>query len=142
MVPAFGEFFYFLYLVHLFLVSVVDTIDIYHFANILVLLKMMVCALTASLFLRVKFPNFDLLQNIGFSLMYAFCGYTMMYFQNVVWLDMMYIFPILLLGLDRIIQKEKVLLFIFAFTAVITIHFYLCYMVAIFLILAIGLYIP
>ena len=62
----------------------------------------------------------------------------MMYFQNVVWLDMMYMFPILLLGMDRIIQKEKVLLYIIALTAMITIQFYLCYMVAIFLILAIG----
>ncbi len=49
-------------------------------------------------------------------------------------------FPILLLGMDRIIQKEKVLLYIIALTAMITIQFYLCYMVAIFLILAIGLY--
>ena len=124
-----------------FLVIFVDPLDIYHFANILVLLKMMVCALTASLFLRVKFPNFDLLQNIGFSLMYAFCGYTMMYYQNVVWLDMMYLFPILLMGLHRLIEKQKILLFVFSFTAVMAVNFYLSYMVVIFLVLAFGVYI-
>ena len=122
------------------LVAFIDTKDIYLFANILVFIKIVVCAGTASLFFRNKFTSLHVLQNIALSVMYAFCGYTMMYFQNVVWLDMMYMFPILLLGMDRIIQKEKVLLYIIALTAMITIHFYLCYMVAIFLILAIGLY--
>ena len=122
------------------LVAFIDTKDIYLFANILVFIKIVVCAGTASLFFRNKFTSLHVLQNIALSVMYAFCGYTMMYFQNVVWLDMMYMFPILLLGMDRMIQKEKALLYIIALTAMITINFYLCYMVAIFLILAIGLY--
>ena len=110
------------------LVAFIDTKDIYLFANILVFIKIVVCAGTASLFFRNKFTSLHVLQNIALSVMYAFCGYTMMYFQNVVWLDMMYMFPILLLGMDRIIQKEKVLLYMIALTAMITIHFYLCYM--------------
>ena len=89
------------------LVAFIDTKDIYLFANILVFIKIVVCAGTASLFFRNKFTSLHVLQNIALSVMYAFCGYTMMYFQNVVWLDMMYMFPILLLGMDRIIQKRK-----------------------------------
>ena len=89
------------------LVAFIDTKDIYLFANILVFIKIVVCAGTASLFFRNKFTSLHVLQNIALSVMYAFCGYTMMYFQNVVWLDMMYMFPILLLGMDRIIQKKK-----------------------------------
>ena len=122
------------------LVAFIDTKDIYLFANILVFIKIVVCAGTASLFFRNKFTSLHVLQNIALSVMYAFCGYAMMYFQNVVWLDMMYMFPILLLGMDHIMQKEKVLLYIVSLTAMIVIQFYLCYMVAIFLILAIGLY--
>ncbi len=119
----------------------IDTKDIYLFANILVLLKIIVCAGTASLFFRTVFPGLHILQNTALSVMYAFCGYTMLYFQNVVWLDMMYMFPLLLLGMNRLIRKEKVLLYIVSLTAMVTIHFYLSYMVAIFLILAIGLYV-
>ena len=70
------------------LVAFIDTKDIYLFANILVFIKIVVCAGTASLFFRNKFTSLHVLQNIALSVMYAFCGYTMMYFQNVVWLDM------------------------------------------------------
>ncbi len=63
------------------LVAFIDTKDIYLFANILVFIKIMVCAGTASLFFRNKFTSLHVLQNIALSVMYAFCGYTMMYFQ-------------------------------------------------------------
>ena len=124
-----------------FFVLLIDNKDIYLFANILVLIKIMVCAGTASIFFRKIFFGLPVLQNIALSIMYAFCGYTMMYFQNVVWLDAMYMFPILLLGLDCLINREKVLIYIISLSCIITIHFYLSYMVAIFLILAISLYV-
>lgn len=136
-----GVFLFFISSPFSFLIIFIDPLDIYLFANILVMLKMATCAFTASLFFRIKFSNFDILQNIAFSLMYAFCGYTMMYYQNVVWLDMMYLFPILLIGFHSLVQKQKILLFVLSFSMVMAVNFYLTYMVVIFLILSFFLYI-
>ncbi|NLG93055.1 MAG: YfhO family protein [Clostridiales bacterium] len=136
-----GGFLFFISSPFSFLVALVDKAGIYQFVNILVLLKMMTCALTAEIFFRYRFKNLTLMQSTALSVMYAFCGYTMFYYQNHVWLDMMYLFPVLLIGLDRLIQKERAGLYIFSYTAMLTVNFYLSYMVTIFLVLSFGLYI-
>ena len=40
--------------------------------------------------------------------MYAFSGYAMLFYQNVVWLDMMYMFPLLLIGVNKLINDNKI----------------------------------
>lgn len=135
-----GVFLFFLSSPFSFLAIFVDIQDFYLLANILVLLKMMVCALSASVFFRHCFRSLTAGQITCLSVMYAFSGYTLMYFQNVVWLDMMYLFPLLLLGLYRLTEREKPALFIITFSAVLVVNFYLSYMVVVFLILAFGIY--
>lgn len=136
-----GVFLFFISSPFTFLVAFIDKAGIYQFVNILVLLKMMTCALTAEIFFRYRFKNLNLMQSTALSVMYAFCGYTMFYYQNHVWLDMMYLFPVLLIGLDRLVHREKTGLYIFSFTAMLTVNFYLSYMVTIFLVISFGLYI-
>lgn len=135
-----GVFLFFLSSPFTFLVAFVDKADMYFFANILVLLKMMLSAFTASLYFKNKFSNLHILQNAAISVMYAFCGYTMFYYQNNVWLDIMYLFPILLLGLSKLIDEGKVLLYIISFSAIMAVNFYLSYMVSIFIVLSFGIY--
>ncbi len=135
-----GVFLFFISSPFTFLVALVNKSDMYHLVNILVVLKMMTCALTASLFFRRQFSKLSVMQNTALSVMYAFCGYTMFYYQNQVWIDVMYLFPILLLGLIKLADEEKVWLYIIAFSAILTVNFYLSYMVSIFLILAFGIY--
>nr|WP_319488116.1 YfhO family protein [uncultured Caproiciproducens sp.] len=136
-----GVFLFFISSPFSLLVAFVDKADLYLFVNIMVLLKMMACALTASIFFRYQFKNLGLLQNTAISVMYAFCGYTMFYYQNQVWLDVMYLFPILFIGLIRLVDKEKILLYVVSFSAILTVNFYLSYMVSIFLVLSSGLYV-
>lgn len=135
-----GVFLFFISSPYTFLVALVSKADLYRFVNILVTLKMMTCALTASVFLGNRFRKLPLLQNLALSVMYAFCGYTMFYYQNQVWLDMMYLFPVLLLGMVLLIEKQRVWLYILSFSMILTVNFYLSYMVSIFLVLAFGVY--
>ncbi len=136
-----GVFLFFISSPFSFLVAFINSNDIYLFVNILVLLKMSLCAYTASVFFGRQFKKLNLMQNAALSIMYAFCGYTMLYFQNIVWLDMMCIFPILLIGLDLLIEQDKIWMFVLAFSATMTINFYLSYMVVLFLVLSFGIYI-
>ncbi len=135
-----GVFLFFISSPFTFLVTLVNKGDMYHFVNILVMVKMMVCAITASLFFNRQFKALNAAQNVALSVMYAFCGYTMFYYQNQVWLDVMYLFPILLLGLIKLVEEDRVWLFVLAFSAILTVNFYLSYMVCIFLVLSFGIY--
>ena len=135
-----GVFLFFLASPFSFLVAFVEKAQFYYFVNILVLLKMMACSASAGFFFLRRFPRLDLLQTVSLSVMYAFCGYTMFYFQNLVWLDVMCLFPLLLLSLGRLLRERKAVAFVLALSAVLVVNFYLSYMVVVFLILGLGLY--
>ncbi|MBR4123014.1 MAG: YfhO family protein, partial [Clostridia bacterium] len=71
---------------------------------------------------------------------FAFCGYSMMFYQNIIWLDIMYLFPVLMLGIHSLCEKGKPWLLIFSLSAIVIVNFYISYMVFLFLILYFGIY--
>lgn len=135
-----GVFLFFISSPFSFLVLLVGKAQIYSFINLLLLLKLMLCAVTACAFFKREFKNLTGLQLCAVSVMYAFCGYAMFYYQNIVWLDVMCLFPLLLIGLEKLMNEGKPLLYILIFTATLTVNFYLSYMVAVFLVLAVGFF--
>ena len=135
----YGVFFYYLSSPFTFLVTFVDKTEMWGFVNVLVMLKMCAIAGTASFYLSRKYPNAPLL-NVFLSILYAYSGYAMMYYQIAAWLDVMYLFPILLLGLERL-KDGKRGTFLFALSASIIVNFYLGYMLVLFLLLYAFVYI-
>lgn len=129
----FGVFFFFLSSPFSFLMIFVDKADVSSFADVLVMLKMCAIALTASIYLVRRIPKKPLL-NIALSVLYAYSGYTMMYYQNVIWLDVVYLFPLLLMGLE-LLQDGKKTLFIITLTMSMVVNYYLGYMLVVFLLL-------
>lgn len=96
--------------------------------NVLVVLKLAVCALCASVYFRYKTPRLFTPLQLILSVMYAFCGYGLLYYQNVMWLDIMYLFPLLLMALDLLLQKGRPALYIVVLALCVTMQFYLSYM--------------
>ena len=70
--------------------------------NWLLLWKMMVCAGTSAFLFRKLGGKQTSFPCALLGVLYAFSGYAMLYYQNIVWLDMMALFPLLLLGLKAI----------------------------------------
>ena len=135
-----GVFLFFLSSPFSFLAAFVPKGGMYDFVNLLLVLKMAACSFCACCFFIRTFPRLNFTETLSLGVMYAFCGYAMFYYQNIVWLDVMALFPILLLGLQQLIREGKILLYTLSFAAVLTVNFYLCYMVSIFLVLAFGTY--
>lgn len=136
-----GVFLFFISSPFSLLVAFIDKSDMMNFMNILVVLKMAVCALTASIYLKSEVKNLEAGFNIILSLMYAFCGFGLMYYQNLVWFDVMYLFPLLMLRLKRALRDNKPMMYIIVLSAFVAVNFYLSYMVVIFLIIEVYLYI-
>ncbi len=134
----FGVFFFFLSSPFSFLVAFVDKAEILLFANVLVLLKLCAISVTSSLYFKKKHPDNPVL-NVFLSVLYAYSGYTMMYYQNVIWLDIVYLFPLLMLGLEYLKEGKKPL-FITALSACVIVNYYLSYMLVVFLLLYVGVW--
>lgn len=141
-----GVFFFFLSSPFHFFVALVEKPQVYFLVNILVLGKLSLAAATASLFFRREAPSLPFSAQLSLSLSYGLCGYGLLYYQNLVWLDMLYMFPILMLGFLRLVEEGKSGLFTAALTLAIAVNYYLSYMVCIGLILCGGvflwLYVP
>lgn len=137
----YGVFLFFLSSPFSFLVYFVDTGDMKWFMNLLLMLKLMTCSVTAAVFFRARFPRLGQRFGALLSVCYALSGYTLLFYQNIVWLDVMYLFPLLLLGLDWTLNRRRPLLYILSLCGIMACQFYLGYMVVIFLLLAVAVWV-
>ncbi len=68
----------------------------------------------------------------AFGVMYAFCGYMLAYYWNVMWLDAMVLLPVVLLGIERIIDNGKMKTYVIALALTMFSNYYMSYMLCIF----------
>ena len=68
----------------------------------------------------------------AFGVMYAFCGYMLAYYWNVMWLDAMVLLPIILLGIERIIENGKMKTYVIGLALSMFSNYYMSYMLCIF----------
>lgn len=68
----------------------------------------------------------------AFGILYAFSGYFIAYYWNVMWIDAMYILPFVVLGIERIIDKGKAGTYLISLIYCLFSNYYIGYMVCIF----------
>ncbi len=69
---------------------------------------------------------------VAFSLLYAFCAYFIAYYWNVMWLDAVILFPLVILGIERIIDSNNAKVYLISLVLVLLTNYYMAYMVCIF----------
>ena len=92
--------------------------------------KIGLSGLTAFTYFRKTFKDQSFIPLV-FSLAYALCAYNIVYSQNLLWLDGVIILPLVFLGIDRLIEKEKPMLFYGMLTLTIFCNYYIGYMTCI-----------
>lgn len=97
----------------------------------IVAVKGIACSGTFTFYLK-KSLNRHSASSAMFGLFYAFSGYFLAYFWNVMWLDGMIILPLVVLGIERIINKGKPALYFFSLIYIFIASYYIAYMVCIF----------
>jgi len=128
--PFLGTFFY--YLASPFNLLLLFIKDINTFLIIITLLKLTIASITAHIFFEYHFKNDKKIYTILFSITYVFLAYNMRYFFNIMWLDAVYLLPLLLLGIDKIVKHKKKLLFPVSLVMFIATNYYMGYMACIF----------
>lgn len=101
---------------------------------LMVLLKAAFAAAFFTYYLR-KSQNRSSHTTAAFGVLYAFCGFFIAYYWNVMWLDAMALFPLVMLGVERIIDRRKFLLYTVTLTVIMISNYYMAMMVCIFSVL-------
>jgi uncharacterized membrane protein YfhO len=90
------------------------------FFAVLMLLKIPFGAAFFYIYIREKF-NKEGIINVVISAAYGLCAYASVYHWNIMWLDSMIIFPLIILGLDRVLDGKGAKLYCLALVyAIIT----------------------
>ncbi|MCH5324720.1 MAG: YfhO family protein [Eubacterium sp.] len=136
----YGVFLFFISSPFTLLACLVDKADMMAFMNILTVLKAAVCALTAAVYFRVCHKKLNSFFTVILSVMYAMSGYLMLFYQNTVWLDVMYFFPLLMISFRSLTHRKNNIGLILCLVGMLALNYYLSYMVVLFTILYFGIY--
>ncbi|MGN0398142.1 MAG: YfhO family protein [Candidatus Fimimorpha sp.] len=70
-----------------------------------------------------------------FGIFYGLSGYMAAYSWNIMWLDCILLFPLVVLGLERLVQKDKCFLYCISLGLCILSNYYIAIMICIFLVI-------
>ena len=135
----FSVYFFFLSSPFSYLVVFVEKAEIANFMNLIVMFKLMVASLTMGIYIKKKYENLNVLFLVSFSLLYTYSVYNLMYYQNIMWLDIVYLFPLLVLSLDHLLDKNKFLPYLVLITLIVITNYYIAFMVICFVLIYVGL---
>ncbi len=72
---------------------------------------------------------------VFFSAMYALCAYAIVYGHNTMWIDALLFFPLLILGLESLINKRKYKLYTIMLAIIVFSNFYIGFMTCLFVLI-------
>lgn len=109
------------------------------FITIMIILKISMSGYSMAKYLSVK-HNTRSLGIVFFAVCYALSGYMAAYSWNIMWLDVIWLAPLVLLGLEKLIKENKPFLYCITLAISILTNYYISIMLCMFLVLyAIGL---
>lgn len=103
------------------------------FITIIAMLKIGLSSLTFSIFVKNRFSDVTNTLVILFSLMYGLMTYNISNMSNIMWLDGVYMLPLVLLGVYKYINENTKRFLIFSILFTIIFNWYTAFMVCLFL---------
>ena len=107
---------------------IIDTIDV------LILIKTSLCGTTFSYFLSKKYGVKNAF-TVTIASCYALSSYVIEYCNNVIWLDCLMLFPLIILGVERLYHEKKNRLYFFSLALAVISNYYLSIIICIFLVI-------
>jgi len=114
------------------------------FMTLTIIIKISLCGLFFFWFLKEHFRLTGLdgkyryetvLPALVFSLAYAFSGFVAAYSWNIMWMDAVALAPLIILGLERLVKKNKPALYYVSLSVAIISNFYISMIICMFLVL-------
>lgn len=124
-----------------FILFLFDRDKIYLAVSLIVVLKVLASVLTSLYFIRYYFKKIPWVLSVTLALLYGFSGYTMSMHIITPWMDAYYMFPLILIGLKKVLDLENPFFYILTLTVSIILCFYISYMIVIFIFFSSLIYI-
>lgn len=104
------------------------------FMSVLMILKISLCGLTCGYYLKKHFKT-DHPALALFATAYALSAFLAAYSWNLMWLDCLVLAPLIILGLEQLVQEQRVSLYYGTLAITILSNYYIAMMICIYLVL-------
>ncbi len=110
--------------------------------SIFTVVKMVFMAVAMYAYMEYKYESLRYGLKVLMSIMYAFCGYVLIYGSCFTpWMDIVALFPLLMLSYERMLNKGKKLFYIVMVALVFIINYYVSAMAILYILVISGAYI-
>lgn len=106
--------------------------NIANYFNIFVLAKMSLISLTSYIYFKYKYKVSEFYL-ILFSIIYTFSGWVILNYFNIMWLDCVILFPLIMLYLDKLINENKYYGYVITLALSLAINYYISLFILIFI---------
>ncbi len=103
------------------------------FMTYMIVVKIGLSGLTSAMYFRRHYRKL----NVGcavFGVLYAMSGYIAAYSWNLMWLDCILLFPLVMLGLERLVKGESPVMYVLCLGLCILSNYYISIMICLFLV--------
>lgn len=108
---------------------------------IMTIVKMVFMAVAMYAFINKINEKLMYPMKVTFAVLYAFCGYVLLYGSCFTpWMDIVALFPVVMLALYRVIKTGKKLFYILMVGLIFIINYYVSAMILVYIFLAVGIY--
>lgn len=114
--------------------------EIYLVVTLIVSFKILVCSLTCLYFTRTYFKNMPSILHILLAIIYATSSYGLIMYQITPWIDAMYMTPLIMIGLKKLLDLENPTYYVVTITITMILSFYVSFMIIAFIFLASLIY--
>lgn len=122
------------------LVSLVSRNNIINFFNILVIIKISLISLTSYIYFKNTY-KVKSIYHIIFSICYAFSGWVLLNYFNIMWLDDIILFPLIILFLNKLLKEGKYIGYLITLTLSLIISYYISIFILLFILIYSFIYI-
>ncbi len=68
----------------------------------------------------------------AFGVLYSFCGFFLAYYWNIMWIDAMALFPLIMYGIEKIVKFGKFRTYLFSLAIAMLSNYYMAYIICAF----------
>ena len=107
--------------------------NLVNFFGVFIIIKLCLLSLTSYIYLDDRYKKLNNLYRVLFSLLYTFNGFIILNYFNHIWLDIVILFPLLMMYLNRLLKNNGELGYIIILSLCFIITFYYSYFIIIFI---------
>ena len=100
--------------------------------TLIIFIKIGLAGLFMNIYLKGIYERQDC-ATVAFSTLYALCAYVLGYFWNIMWLDGVALFPLIILGLNRLMDRGEFRLYVITLALAMFCNYYIGGMICIFI---------